>query len=129
MVSLQILLVHMKDDERQIPCYRDLRSVAHYNGQPLCLYDDDPAYPLNGHLQAPFPSRGRNECLVPNYPRNECLHSPFSGIDVALSPTFSAIISHTSKSSKSKSAKSAKIRKICKNCKSAKNLQKMRTNQ
>ncbi len=57
MVSLQILLVHMKDDERQIPCYRDLRSVAHYNGQPLCLYDD-PAYPLNGHLQAPFPSRG-----------------------------------------------------------------------
>ena len=31
----------------------DLRRVAFYNGQPLCLYGD-PAYPLGVHLQAPY---------------------------------------------------------------------------
>ena len=35
----------------------DLRRVAFYNGDPLCLYGD-PAYPLGVHLQAPF--RGKN---------------------------------------------------------------------
>ena len=35
----------------------DLRRVAFYNGDPLCLYGD-PAYPLGVHLQAPF--RGNN---------------------------------------------------------------------
>lgn len=30
----------------------DLRRVAFYNGEPLCLYGD-PAYPLGVHLQAP----------------------------------------------------------------------------
>ena len=35
----------------------DLRRVAFYNGDPLCLYGD-PAYPLRVHLQAPF--RGNN---------------------------------------------------------------------
>ncbi len=33
-----------------------LRRVAHFNGQPLCLYGD-PAYPLGVHLQAPFKAR------------------------------------------------------------------------
>ena len=33
-----------------------LRRVAHFNGQPLCLYGD-PAYPLGVHLQAPFQGR------------------------------------------------------------------------
>ena len=36
---------------------QNLRRVAHHDGQPLCLYGD-PAYPLNVHLQAPFPTRG-----------------------------------------------------------------------
>lgn len=31
----------------------DLHRVAWLNGQSLCLYGD-PAYPLTGHLQAPF---------------------------------------------------------------------------
>ena len=35
----------------------DLRRVAFYNGEPLCLYGD-PAYRLGVHLQAPF--RGHN---------------------------------------------------------------------
>ena len=35
----------------------DLRRVAFYNGDPLCLYGD-PAYPLRVHLKAPF--RGNN---------------------------------------------------------------------
>ena len=33
-----------------------LRRVAHFNGQPLCLYGD-PAYPLGVHLQTPFQGR------------------------------------------------------------------------
>ena len=33
-----------------------LRRVAHFNGQPLCLYGD-PAYPSGVHLQAPFQGR------------------------------------------------------------------------
>ena len=32
---------------------RDLRRIAFYNGDPLCVYGD-PAYPLGVHLQAPF---------------------------------------------------------------------------
>ena len=35
----------------------DLRRVAFYNGDPLCLYGD-PAYPLEIHLQASF--KGNN---------------------------------------------------------------------
>ena len=35
----------------------DLRHVAFYNGDPLCLYGD-PAFPLGVHLQAPF--KGNN---------------------------------------------------------------------
>ena len=35
----------------------ELRRVAIYNGQPLCLYGD-PAYPLGIHLQAPY--KGNN---------------------------------------------------------------------
>ena len=35
----------------------DLRLVAFYNGEPLCLHGD-PAYPLGIHLQGPF--RGNN---------------------------------------------------------------------
>ena len=31
----------------------DLRQVAFYNGEPLCLYGD-PAYPLGVHLQGPY---------------------------------------------------------------------------
>ena len=31
----------------------ELRQVAFYNGQPLCLYGD-PAYPLGVHLQTPY---------------------------------------------------------------------------
>lgn len=38
----------------------NLRRVAFYNGDPLCLYGD-PAYPLGVHLQAPF----RNTNLTP----------------------------------------------------------------
>ena len=38
----------------------DLRRVAFYNGDPLCLYGD-PAHPLGVHLQAPF----RNMNLTP----------------------------------------------------------------
>ena len=33
-----------------------LRRVAHFNGQPLCLYGD-PAYPLGVHLRASFQGR------------------------------------------------------------------------
>ena len=36
-----------------------LRRVAHFNGQPLCLYGD-PAYPLGAHLQTPF----QGECSL-----------------------------------------------------------------
>ena len=35
----------------------DLRRVAFYNGEPLCLYGD-PAYPSGVHFQGPF--RGNN---------------------------------------------------------------------
>ena len=38
----------------------NLRRVAFYNGDPLCLYGD-PAYPLGVHLQVPF----RNTNLTP----------------------------------------------------------------
>ena len=31
----------------------DLRQIAFYNGEPLCLYGD-PAYPLGVHLQGPY---------------------------------------------------------------------------
>ena len=31
----------------------DLRQVAFYNGDPLCLYGD-PVYPLGVHLQGPY---------------------------------------------------------------------------
>lgn len=36
----------------------NLRRVAFYNNQPLCLYGD-PAYPLGVHLQGPFKERQR----------------------------------------------------------------------
>lgn len=39
---------------------RNLRRIAFYNGDPLCLYGD-PAYPLGVHLKAPF----RNMHLTP----------------------------------------------------------------
>ena len=34
----------------------DLKRVAHFNDQPLCLYGDPP-YPLGVHLQVPFQGR------------------------------------------------------------------------
>ena len=34
----------------------NLRRVAHYNGNPLCIYGD-PAYPIGPHLQGPFKER------------------------------------------------------------------------
>ena len=45
---------------QQTGLLNDLRRVAWYNGEPLCLYGD-PAYPLGLHLQAPF----RNIQLTP----------------------------------------------------------------
>ena len=45
---------------QQTGLLNDLRRVAWYNGEPLCLYRD-PAYPFGLHLQAPF----RNIQLTP----------------------------------------------------------------
>ena len=53
----------------------DLRRVAVYNGEPLCIYGD-PAYPLEIHLQGPY----RN----PNTPEKALYNEAMSGVRVAV---------------------------------------------
>lgn len=60
----------------------DLRRVAVYNGEPLCIYGD-PAYPLGIHLQGPY----RN----PNTPEKALYNEAMSGVRVAVEWLFGNI--------------------------------------
>ena len=60
----------------------DLRRVAVYNGEPLCIYGD-PAYPLEIHLQGPY----RN----PNTPEKALYNEAMSGARVAVEWLFGNI--------------------------------------
>ena len=48
----------------------ELRQVAFYNGQPLCLYGD-PAYPLGVHLQAPYRNKLTSQITLYNKAMSE----------------------------------------------------------
>ena len=52
----------------------ELRQVAFYNGQPLCLYGD-PAYPLGVHLQAPYRNKLTSQITLYNKAMSEVLVS------------------------------------------------------
>ena len=64
----------------------ELRRVAIYNGQPLCLYGD-PAYPLGIHLQAPY--KGNNLT-----PQMELYNKSMSEVRVAVELLFGDICNY-----------------------------------
>ena len=64
----------------------DLRRVAFYNGEPLCLFGG-PAYPLGVHLQGPF--RGNNLT-----PQMELYNKSMSEVRVAVELLFGNITSY-----------------------------------
>ena len=64
----------------------DLRRVAFYNAEPLCLYGD-PAYPLGQHLQGPF--RGNNLT-----PQMELYNKSMSEVRVAVELLFGNITNY-----------------------------------